>query len=42
MIDDIFSELGRLVIGVLFTIAVIAACKLWPSKESRHERRTRR
>jgi hypothetical protein len=28
--DDILSETGRLIIGVLFTIGVIAACRYWP------------
>jgi hypothetical protein len=30
MMDDILSEAGRLIIGVLFTIGVIAACRYWP------------
>jgi hypothetical protein len=39
---DTLSELGRLVFGVLFTIAVIAACKYWPHKGKNRERRPRK
>lgn len=30
--EDLFSEIGRLAIGVAFTVLVIWLCKVWPSK----------
>lgn len=30
MLEDVFSEAGRLVIGLLFTVGLIALCKWWP------------
>lgn len=38
MMDDILSEAGRLIIGVLFTIGVIAACRFWPTRKKRDPR----
>lgn len=33
------SEIGRLLIGLLFTFGVVALCRYWPSKAARMERK---
>lgn len=38
MMSALESEAGRLLIGLLFTVAVVAVCRYWPSKAARAQR----